>query len=109
MERRNFFKLAPLGLLGMAAAATNGETEPTGSVTKKAMVMTITGPDGKHYHPLVVAKDDDTYEAIPMPKFEPLGIPQERFRISNNGLGIGISASSQKMVFVHNGNETFSL
>ncbi len=110
MERRKFFGLAPLGLLGIAALAKGDtQTEVTGSVTKKAMALTIKGPDGKDYHPLVVAKDDDTYEEVPMPKFELLTASQERFRVSNNSLGIGVSAPSQKMVFIHDGNETMSL
>lgn len=110
MERRKFFSLAPFGVLGIAALA-KGEapTEVTGSATKKAMALTIKGPDGKDYHPLVVAKDDDTYEEVPMPKMELLTISQERYRVSSNGLGIGVNAPSQKMVFVHDGNETMSL
>jgi hypothetical protein len=110
MERRKFFSLAPFGVLGIAALA-KGETptEPTGSVTKKAMQLTIKGPDGKEYHPLVVAKDDTTYEEVPQQKIELFSGPYERFRVSSNGLGVGTSFPNSKITFIHNGNETMSL
>jgi hypothetical protein len=110
MERRKFFSLAPFGLVGIAALA-KGETptEPTGSVMKKAMTLTIKGPDGKDYHPLVVAKDDTTYEEVPQQKMELFSGPYERFRVSNNGLGIGTSVTNSKITFIHDGKETMRL
>jgi hypothetical protein len=107
MERRKFFGLAPFGLLGVAALA-KGETptEPTGSITKKAMQLTIKGPDGKEYHPLVVAKDDDTYEEVPLPKME---FSHNRLSVNYNASTFGIGTSASKMKLYTNNIETFKL
>jgi hypothetical protein len=111
MERRKFFSLAPLGLVGIAALA-KGETptEATKSVTKKAMSLTIVGPDGEEYHPLVVEKDDSTYEEVQMPKMvTTYEFSNERFRVSSNGLGVGTSAPAPEVKFFTHAVEKFRL
>lgn len=81
MNRRNFFGLAPVGLVAMTALAS-GKEEKTTEV-KKAKTLTITGPNGEQYHPLVVEKDEVQYANVEPPKpmvFMTNG--QERFRLS---------------------------
>jgi hypothetical protein len=107
MERRNFFKIAPLGLLGVAALA-KGETEPTGSVVMKAKQLTIHGADGKQYHPLVVEVDDATHEAIPYQIPQVTTMSSERLRVTSNG-SLGIGTTTPTMQFFYDGNETFRL
>jgi hypothetical protein len=106
MERRNFFKIAPFGLAGIAALATNPlNEEPTGSSVLKAKQLTIRGADGKDYHPLVVEAAATTHDEVPHALPELLSMPSERFRITSDGLGI----SPANIKFFSNGAETFSL
>lgn len=109
MERRKFFRIAPFGLAGIAALATNPlnaqeVTEPTGSTVMKAKQLTITGADGKQYHPLVVAAESTTYAEVPNQVHQPLFMPSERFRVTNDG-----SFTASKISFFSNGTENFSL
>jgi hypothetical protein len=66
MNRRNFFGLAPVGILAMTALAT-GKEEKTTEV-KKASHLILTGPNGELYHPLVVEKNDVQYTSVEPPK-----------------------------------------
>lgn len=106
MERRNFFKIAPFGLAGIAALTTNPlNAEPTGSSVLKAKQLTIRGADGKDYHPLVVEAATTTHDEVPNTPPQFLAMPSERFRITSDGLGI----SPANIKFFSNGTETFSL
>lgn len=105
MERRNFFKIAPFGLAGIAALATNPlKTEPTGSSVLKAKQLTIRGADGKDYHPLVVEAETTTHEEVPNAPPQFLAMPSERFRVTSDG-----SFTANKITFFSNGTENFSL
>lgn len=107
MERRNFFKIAPFGLAGIAALANNPlKAEPTGSSVLKAKQLTIRGADGKDYHPLVVEAEATTHEEVPNQVYQPLMMPSERFRITNDASFI---TPANKITFVSNGTETFRL
>lgn len=68
MERRKFFGILPLGLLGIASLAT-GQTPK--SEPKKAKMITITGEDGKQYHPLVVEHNETEHNTVEIPKSSP--------------------------------------
>ena len=63
MERRKFFGILPLGLVGMASVAQGQEPTPE---IKKIQMMTFTGPDGKKYHPLAVSVEDTTHNNLDM-------------------------------------------
>ena len=65
MERRKFFGILPLGLIGIAATAKGQEPKPE---IKKAETLVITGPNGEKYHPLVVRVDDEQHESVSMPQ-----------------------------------------
>ena len=105
MERRNFFKIAPFGLAGIAALA-NGKSEPTGSAVMKAKQLTIKGADGKDYHPLVVEAESTTHEEVPNAPPQFLTMPSERFRIDSSGNGI---TPARSISFRSNDTEYFSL
>lgn len=105
MERRNFFKIAPFGLAGIAALA-QGKPEPTGSAVMKAKQLTIRGADGKDYHPLVVEAAATTHDEVPNTPPQILTMPSERFRIDSSGNGI---TPASKITFVSNGTENFRL
>jgi hypothetical protein len=66
MNRRNFLGLAPIGVVAMTALAT-GKEEKTTEV-KKAKSLTIMGPNGELYYPLVVEKDEVQYASVELPK-----------------------------------------
>jgi hypothetical protein len=109
MERRNFFKIAPFGLAGIAALATNPlNAEPTGSSVLKAKQLTITGADGKQYHPLVVEAEATTHEEVPHQIQQPMMMSTERFRVTNNN-SLGIGTTTPTMQFVYDGKETLRL
>lgn len=105
MERRNFFKIAPFGLAGIAAL-TQGKPEPTGSAVMKAKQLTIRGADGKDYHPLVVEAEATTHEEVPNAPPQFLAMPSEGFRINSSGNGI---SPASKISFRSNDTEYFSL
>ena len=63
MERRRFFGILPLGLLGIAGVA-QGQDAPQ---VKKSKAMILDGPNGEKYHPLVVSVNDETHESVDMP------------------------------------------
>ena len=65
MERRRFFGILPLGLLGLASTAKGQEPKPE---IKKAKMITITGEDGKQYHPLVVEHTETEHNTLEIPK-----------------------------------------
>lgn len=107
MERRKFFRIAPFGLAGIAALATNPlNAEPTGSSVLKAKQLTIRGADGKDYHPLVVEAEATTHDEVPNAPPQMLTIPSERFRITNDA---SFTTPANKITFVSNGTETFRL
>ena len=109
MERRNFFKIAPFGLAGIAAL-TQGKPEPTGFSVMKAKQLTIKGADGKDYHPLVVAAESTTHEEVPNQVYQPMMMSSERLRVDNLGkFSISTTAPASKITFVSNGTETFRL
>ena len=64
MNRRNFLGLAPVGVVGMVALAKGSEPEPE---VMKTDVITIQGPDGKHYSPLLVETTDTNYKSVSRP------------------------------------------
>ena len=69
MNRRSFLGVAPLGILGIGAGAMNGG-QPESEV-KKAKMITITGEDGKQYHPLVVEHSETEHNTVELPKMSP--------------------------------------
>jgi hypothetical protein len=82
MNRRNFFGIAPVGIAAVAALARGEQAEQLTEI-KKAKTLTITGPNGEEYHPLVVEKNEVQYASVEPPKpmvFMTNG--QERFRLS---------------------------
>lgn len=112
MERRNFFKIAPFGLAGIAALANNPlnaqSTEPTGSGIMKARQLTIKGADGKDYHPLVVEAEATTHEAVPHQIPQPMMMSSERFRVTSDD-SLRINTTTPTMTFAYDGKETFRL
>ena len=64
MNRRNFLGLAPIGVVAVAALVKG---EDASTEVKKAKHITITGPDGQEYHPLVVEKNDEQYTNVEPP------------------------------------------
>ena len=107
MERRNFFKIAPFGLAGIAALATNPlNAEPTGSPVLKAKQLTIRGADGKDYHPLVVEAEATTHDEVPNAPPQFLTMPSEGFRINSSG---NVISPASKITFFSNDTENFSL
>lgn len=83
MERRNFFKLAPLGLVGLATSTVKGETP---SSTVKAKMLTIMGPDGETYHPLCVPSENTEY-----PEVSPKPIIATTNRVSSSVFSVATS------------------
>lgn len=84
MNRRNFLGLAPVGVVGIAALAKGSEPE---TEVMKTDTITIQGPDGKHYSPLLVEATDTSYKSIsrPMQSFATHSFGVERARIKSNG------------------------
>jgi len=86
MNRRNFFGLAPVGIAAVAALAKGEQAEQLTEI-KKAKTITITGPNGEQYHPLVVEKDEVQYASVEPPKpisFYTGGV--ERMRLTADGM-----------------------
>ena len=85
MNRRNFFRLAPVGLAAVAALAKGDQVEKVTEV-KKAKTITITGPNGEEYHPLVVTKHEVQYASVepPKPIYGEFGMV-ERARLTASG------------------------
>lgn len=63
MDRKRFLSILPLGLLGIASVAKGQEPKPE---IKKADTLTVTGPNGERYHPLVVRVEDEQHENVGM-------------------------------------------
>jgi hypothetical protein len=61
MNRRNFLGLAPIGVVAVAALVKG---EDASTEVKKAKSITITGPNGEKYHPLVVEQDEQQYATV---------------------------------------------
>ena len=85
MNRRNFFGLAPVGIAAVAALAKGEQAEQLTEI-KKAKTITITGPDGEEYHPLVVEKHEVQYASVepPKPVYNEFGM-RERARLTSAG------------------------
>jgi hypothetical protein len=83
MNRRNFLGLAPIGVVAVASLVKG---EDASTEVKKAKSITITGPDGQQYHPLVVEKNDEQYANVepPEPIYNELGLT-ERARLTAGG------------------------
>lgn len=89
MNRRNFFGLAPVGIFAITALAS-GKEEKTTEV-KKAKTITITGPNGEEYHPLVVEKNEVQYASVERPKYT--GFPTYEQAVNNHLASIGYPAA----------------
>ena len=86
MNRRNFFGLAPVGIAAVAALVKGEQTEQLTEI-KKAKTITITGPNGEEYHPLVVEKNEVQYASVERPKYT--GFPTYEQAVNNHLASIG--------------------
>ena len=90
MNRRNFFGLAPVGIAAVAALVKGEQTEQLTEI-KKAKTITITGPNGEEYHPLVVEKNEVQYASVERPKYT--GFPTYEQAVNNHLASMGYPAA----------------